>query len=234
MTDTDVDERLVRLLLRNERRWLPVLAPGLPLPTPVPVRAGEPSARFARPWNVVSWVPGEPGDRAPISRGRHAAGLLAGFLRALHREAPADAPVNPLRSAPLGSRTDDLHRQLETVGDRVDADGDRAVWDDAVAAPERTSPPVWLHGDLHPANVVVSADTLSGVIDFGDICAGDPAADLSAAWPLLPAEAGSRFFDAYGEVDRATVRRARGRAVLRGLSLIEIGRAAVERVLAAS
>ena len=42
-------------------------------------------------------------------------------------------------------------------------------------------PPVWLHGDLHPANVVVSDGTLSGVIDFGELCAGDPATDLAAA-----------------------------------------------------
>jgi aminoglycoside phosphotransferase (APT) family kinase protein len=46
-------------LLRKERRWLPVLAPRLPLPVPNPVRIGEPSARFSKPWTIMTWVPGE-------------------------------------------------------------------------------------------------------------------------------------------------------------------------------
>jgi hypothetical protein len=61
------------------------------------------------------------------------------------------------------------------------------------------------------------------VIDFGDMCAGDPATDLSAAWILLPAGATSRFFDAYARADEATITRARGWAVVRALNLIGIG-----------
>ncbi|MFF4490714.1 aminoglycoside phosphotransferase family protein [Streptomyces sp. NPDC001544] len=211
-------------VVRNERRWLPVLAPQLPLPVPTPVRAGEPSAAFPRPWNIVTWVPGEPGDRVPAGRGGHAADRLADFLGALHVKAPADAPANPHRGA-LASRADEFERHLDAVADRVDVDGVRAVWEEAVAAPEWTAPPVWLHGDLHPANVVVAAGTLAGVIDFGDVCAGDPATDLAAAWLLLPAGAAWRFFATYAEADPATVGRARGWAVLRGLSLVDIGRA---------
>jgi hypothetical protein len=64
---------------------------------------------------------------------------------------------------------------------------------------------------------------LAGVIDFGEMCAGDPATDLSAAWILLPAGAAKRFFDAYEDVDEATIARARGWAVYRALGLIGIG-----------
>ncbi|MGW7003402.1 phosphotransferase, partial [Streptomyces sp. NPDC054933] len=85
--------------------------------------------------------------------------------------------------------------------------------------------PVWLHGDLHPANVVVLDGTLSGVIDFGDMCAGDPAVDLAAAWVLLPAGAASRFFDAYAHTDEAMIRRARGLAASKSLFLILMGQA---------
>lgn len=110
----------------------------------------------------------------------------------------------------------------------------------------------WLHGDLHPANVIVSDGTLSGVIDFGELCAGDPATDLAAAWLLLPAGTTSRFFDVYADVDDATIRRAKGWAVLKAVALIGIGwkweqglpggkqtwgpagRAALERVLVAA
>jgi aminoglycoside phosphotransferase (APT) family kinase protein len=204
-------------LLRKEHRWLPLLAPRLPLPVPTPVRIGEPSARFPNHWTVAEWVPGEPADRDPISQGDHAADTLAGFLRALHETpAPADAPASPDRGVPLSTLT---HEFDEVSGDI------RAAWDEAVAAPEWDGPPIWLHGDLHPANVVVSAGTLAGVIDFGEMCAGDPATDLAAAWLLLPAGAAPRFLDAYGHADEATIRRARGWAIRSAHGLIAVGQA---------
>ena len=44
---------------------------------------------------------------------------------------------------------------------------------------------VWIHGDLHPGNLLVRDGRLSGVLDFGDVTAGDPATDLSVGWMLL-------------------------------------------------
>ncbi|MGW8887411.1 aminoglycoside phosphotransferase family protein [Streptomyces sp. NPDC055749] len=214
-------------LLRNEYRWLPALAPRLPLPVPTLVRMGEPSARFPRSWTIATWVPGEPADRAPISHAR-AADTLAGFLEALHVEAPAEAPVSPDRGVPLKTLADGVGKtfdHLASEGIVPDLRNVREVWDEALAAPDWEGPPVWLHGDLHPANVVVRDGTLSGVIDFGDMCAGDPAVDLAAAWVLLPAGAAARFFDAYAHADEATVRRARGLAAVKSLALILIGRA---------
>lgn len=210
-------------LQRKECRWLPVLAPRLPLPVPVPVRIGEPSARFPKSWAVMTWVPGEPLDHTSISRGDHAADTLAGFLRALHVEAPAEAPASSDRGEHPKKCTDGFdHFFQAVVPDDIAADV-RAVWDDAVAAPEWEGPAVWLHGDLHPANVVVSDGTLSGVIDFDALFAGDPAWDLAAAWVLLPAGAASRFFDAYARADEGTIRRARGLAALTSLFLMLMG-----------
>ncbi len=88
-------------LLRKEHAWLPAIAPRLPLPVPVPQRLGEPSERFPRPWIVITWVPGEPGDRALATRGAEAADTLAAFLKALHRPAPVDAPNGRERGGPL-------------------------------------------------------------------------------------------------------------------------------------
>jgi aminoglycoside phosphotransferase (APT) family kinase protein len=82
---------------------------------------------------------------------------------------------------------------------------------------------VWVHGDLHPANVVVSDGTLAGIVDFGDMFAGDPAWDLAAAWVLLPAGTASRFFDKYAHADEATIRRARGLAAMKSLFLMLMG-----------
>lgn len=210
-------------LLRKEHRWMPVLAPHLPLPVPVTVRIGEPSAHFPRPWTITAWVPGEPADRTSVTRPQHAADGLAGFLRALHRHAPDEAPASSDRGVPLRALTHDLGKRVQAVsgiGNEV-----RDVWDDAVSAPEWQGPPVWLHGDLHPANVVIADGTLAGVLDFGELCAGDPATDLAAAWLLLPSGAATRFLTAYGNADEAMIRRARGWAVLRGVGLISIGRA---------
>ncbi|WP_432542568.1 aminoglycoside phosphotransferase family protein [Kineococcus sp. SYSU DK002] len=218
--DTDPASQL------EERRWLPVLAPRLPLPIPVPVRDGAPCERFPKLWTVMTWVPGVPLDRGSITRGEHAADVLAAFLRALHVPAPADAPVDTGRGAHPRDCADGFEHFLTSL----DADaagaalaGVRAVWDDAVAAPAWQGPPVWVHGDLHPANVVVADGMLSGVVDFGDLFAGDPAVDLAAAWVLLPAGGAARFFTAYGQADEAMIRRARGLAVLKSLFLLLMG-----------
>ncbi|CAL9644083.1 aminoglycoside phosphotransferase family protein [Streptomyces sp. enrichment culture] len=208
----------------KERRWLPVLAPRLPLPVPSPVRFGEPSERFPKHWTVMTWVPGTPLDLAPISRGAHAADVLADFLGALHVTAPADAPVSADRGGHPKECTGGFERFFDAVVPEDVADAVRAVWDDAVAAPGWEGPPLWVHGDLHPANAVGADGTLTGVVDFGDLCAGDPAWDLAAAWVLLPAGAAGRFFAAYARADRATVRRARGLAAQQSLFLMLMGR----------
>ncbi|MEU7433587.1 aminoglycoside phosphotransferase family protein [Streptomyces sioyaensis] len=233
------DELAVRLpwatlsadaLLRKEHEWLPSLAAHLPLPVPVPQRLSEPSERFPRPWIVTTWVPGTPADRAPATRAE-AADTLAAFLTALHRPAPEGAPTGRDRGGPLADRAEGFAQQLASATEAgliPDPDAVRAVWEDAVAAPDWTGPALWLHGDLHPANVLTSDGTFCGVIDFGDLFAGDPACDLAAAWILLPDGAADRFHAAYQPApDPATLRRARGWAVWKALACLLIGEAGV-------
>jgi len=86
-------------------------------------------------------------------------------------------------------------------------------------------PPVWLHGDLHPANILVHRGSISAVIDFGDITSGDPAGDLSVAWMLLPAECHDAFRDAYRAAGQdaagaETCARARGWALALSLAFL--------------
>ncbi|MER7708890.1 aminoglycoside phosphotransferase family protein [Kitasatospora sp. NPDC097605] len=219
-------------LLRKEHALTPLLAPLLPLPVPVAQRLGEPSARFPRPWIVTTWVPGTPADRAPATHAAEAADTLAAFLSALHRPAPDGAPASrDGRGGPPADHGEGFARALASAVDLgliTDPDAVRAVWEDAVAAPGWTGPALWLHADLHPANVLTADGTFCGVIDFGDVCAGDPACDLAAAWMLLPDGAADRFRDAYRPaLDPAAWRRARGWAVLRALSCLLIGEAGV-------
>ncbi|PYC88536.1 aminoglycoside phosphotransferase [Streptomyces tateyamensis] len=208
----------------KERRWLPALASRLPLPIPVPVRNGTPSERFPKVWTVMTWVQGTPLDHSTITRGHHAADTLAAFLQTLHVAAPTDAPDASDRGAHPKECTEGFERLLQAVDlARSTQDGIRAVWDDAVAAPRWEGPRVWVHGDLHPANVVVANGTLAGIVDFGDLFAGDPAWDLAAAWTLLPADGASRFFNHYTHANEATIRRARGLAAMKSLFLILMG-----------
>ena len=227
-------------LLLKEHAWVPVLAPGLPLPVPVPQRLGAPSERYPRPWIVTTWVRGEPADRAPVTAGTAAADALAAFLSALHQPAPAGAPVGrDTRGGPLADSADGFARLLAGAVKRgliMDPDPVRAVWEDAVAAPAWDGPALWLHADLHPANVLTADGALCGVIDFGDLRAGDPACDLAAGWILLPTDAVDRFRGACrravhavaggaepSRVDAATWRRARGWAVIKALACMLIG-----------
>lgn len=168
---------------------------------------------------------------AGVHRPSAAAASLAAFLTALHRPAPIGAPVGRDRGGPLADRAEQFAKMLASAtepGLVPDPGAVRAVWEDAAAAPDWAGPALWLHGDLHPANVLTADGALCGVIDFGDLCAGDPACDLAAAWILLPDGAADRFHDAYQPApDAATLRRARGWAVLRALAGILIADAGV-------
>ncbi len=201
------DDLVVRLprraivadVLVHEQRWLGELAPGLPLPVPVSVRVGDPQPPYPWTWSVCPWLPGETADAAPPADGALAADDLGAFLAALHQPAPPGAPTNPFRGVPLTERNGRFDEHLAAVEDAVDAAELRARWAAALAVPAHAGPPVWIHGDLHPANLLVSGGRLAGVIDFVDLCAGDPATDLAVAWMLLERAA-----------DRDRLRRAAG------------------------
>jgi len=212
-------------IITNEQRWLPGLAPRLPLPIPCPVRTGVPGCGYPYPWSVVPYLPGVPAAQASRLDPAPAAVAVGGFLGALHAPAPADAPANPFRGVPLAERAGSFAANLALLTGQAGQDraGRAAVlraWDAALAAPGWDGPPAWLHGDLHPANILVSDGQVSGVIDFGDITAGDPAADLSVAWMLLPPGSHASFWSAYaaaggagGRAGDALRARARGWAL---------------------
>jgi aminoglycoside phosphotransferase (APT) family kinase protein len=210
-------------LIEHEQRWLAQLAPRLPLAVPVPIRHGVPTDYYPWPWSVVVWIPGEPSDRTPIADPTEGAEQLGRFLRAMHEPAPYDAPVNPFRGVPLEDRAETFESRLAKLAGRVDEGRLRMVWDDALAAGRYAGPAVWLHGDMHPANILVRDGRISAVIDFGDLCSGDPASDIGAAWMSIPDESQDRFWACYGRRDDDLIRRVAGWAVLFSLMLYDIG-----------
>jgi aminoglycoside phosphotransferase (APT) family kinase protein len=210
-------------LLQNEQRWLPLLSEMLPLPVPAALRIGRPSARFPWCWSVVPWLKGKPADLAEPHPDQ--APLLAGFLRALHQPAPPDAPRNPFRGCVLADRAVALDRRAARVQARTTlfTGAVRSVWEQALTAPIDVEP-TWIHGDLHPQNVLVEEGRLSAVIDWGDMAAGDPATDLACIWMLLSgADRRRQAMASCGPMSIHTLTRARGWAVLLATILIDTG-----------
>lgn len=215
-------------LIEHEQRWLPDLAMRLPLPIPAPVRVGHPSEAFPWPWSVVRWFPGHTALAAPPDDLRPLARALGQFLSALHRPAPPDAPHNPVRSIPLDARTKRLHEHLDQLGDTLNRERVLAVWDRLVVTPRWPGPPMWIHGDVHPGNLVLQDGHLTAVLDFGDIGSGDPATDFAVMWMLLPPAHREALFTASGRsradpADDEIWRRARGWALAMGVAVLAHG-----------
>ena len=227
-------------LIDHERAALPRLAPAL-RPTgigfPLPIRTGTPSERLGYPWSwtIVRWCDGETAADVPVPGRTAWAKDLATFLCALHVPAH-DAPANPFRGVPLATRPDArdpaaFEGRLERVPEEWHGAA-RRIWAEALRAPAHAGPPVWLHGDPHPGNLVVRQDDdgtqrLAAVVDFGDVTAGDPATDLGEAWLVFDAAGHDRFRAAVDATanggrgwDDATWTRARGWALMFATNMV--------------
>ncbi len=193
----------------KEARWLPLLAPQLPLALPEPVALGRPTADYPFGWSICRWLPGDRvGD--DLSDLDQAAADLAGFVRALRRVDTSQAPVRPPggRGGPLTEHLDQVERSVRTLGDRVDGAAVRRSWQESLEAPAWPAPDRWIHGDLMPGNLLAVAGRLSAVIDFGGLNVGDPACDLQPAWHLFEGGSRERYLV---ELDTDVASRLRGR-----------------------
>lgn len=207
-------------LIVNEQQWLPRLAPSLPVTIPCPVRCGTPNAGFPWPWSIVPWIEGETSDTNPIASDQ--AETWTSFLNALHLPAPEDAPANPYRGIPLRNRCEVFEQRLKRLSaiPGLIPPEVKDIWQAALDTPESNAR-VWIHGDLHGRNVLNIKGRISGVIDWGDLTAGDPATDLSSAWALFDSKTDRQFvLDSF---DPDLVLRARGWAALLALAHLEAG-----------
>jgi aminoglycoside phosphotransferase (APT) family kinase protein len=224
------DDLLVRLPRRelsaplavNEQRWLPELAKVLPLPIPAPFVRGVPGSGYPWHWSVVPLLHGENASRLPPLDRPSMAHALAEFLVALHTPAPPDAPDNQFRAVPLKFRDPHVRSRIAELNDAAVAERLTELWDRGLAAKPFEGPKRWIHGDLHPGNVLVAQGELSGIVDFGDITAGDPATDLASAWMLFVTPLVRELFAAYGTSDGDLISRARSWAVFFGVMLATI------------
>ena len=225
------DELLVRLPRRlaaveaahHEHRWLVELGPQLSLPIPVPLRLGGPSEDYPWPWSIVPWFIGVPGDLVEKINERKSAMKLGRFLKELHQIAPFDAPSNPWRGVALSERTEEFDRYSSQIVDLELRSGAREAYAHALNADAFIGPKHWIHGDLHPANALFVESTLNAIIDFSDLCAGDPATDLAGGWMMLSPPAIGQMLTAYEGSNGAMISRARGWAALFGVLFVVLG-----------
>ena len=204
-----------------EARWLPLLAPRLPVAIPTVVAGGGPAEGYPHPWAVHEWIDGTTPVEGRVAEPELLAHDLAAFVSALRGVSLPDGPA-AYRGGSLAAEdgeTRDAIEALRHTDEPFDADAAIAAWEDALDAPEWTGAPCWVHSDLMPSNMLVTADRLTAVIDFSTAGVGDPACDLIPAWNLLPAPARESFRDAVG-IDDATWRRGRGWAL--SMALIQL------------
>jgi aminoglycoside phosphotransferase (APT) family kinase protein len=232
--------------VEKEHRWLPKLAAALPFDVPVPLGLGAPAEQYPHRWSICRWLEGDNAVQSPIADLGQAAGDLARFVSALQqidaKDGPAPGSHNSSRGEPLAMRDTETRDAITRLQGIIDTEHASAAWDLALRAPAWSGPPVWLHGDLLPTNLLVQKSRLSAIIDFGCLGVGDPACDLMVAWTVLSAETRSAFRAALA-VDDATWMRGSGWALSFGLIalpyyvdanpvLAEISRRTVSEVLA--
>lgn len=247
----DMVVRLPRVLtatgqVEKEQLWLPRLAPLLPLAIPVPIAKGMPAEGYPWPWSIYRWLDGETATIDRIADLGRTATALGDFVAALQQVDAAGGPPpseqNSFRGGPLSSRDSSTRDAITTLRDTLDVDAVTAAWETALHAPAWKGRDVWLHGDLHAANLLARHGQLSAVIDFGCMGVGDPACDVMVAWTYLSAQTRDAF-RAVLSVDDATWARGRGWALSFGLIalpyyqttnpvLAGIARRAVEEALA--
>lgn len=217
------DEMVVRLprigwavdAIEKECEWLPKLAPFLPFSIPVPLGKGTPTEDYPWPWSVYRWLEGSNPIVGQIPDPVLLTNDLVKFIRAMHKISLPNGPLSN-RGVPLEKQDVETRKALRQLEGMIDVQTVTTIWETALQAPKWSKPPVWIHGDLSPGNLLIQNGKLSAVIDFGILGVGDPACDLIIAWNLLPAHLRNAFRNAL-EVDDATWERGRGWALSNAL-----------------
>ncbi len=199
----------------REYLWLPKIAPCLPISVPLPVAKGQPTNEYPYPWSIYCWLEGNNPKVSSLQNPIALADELATFIRAMHSIDLANGPPSN-RGVPLIEKDLETRQALIKLEETIDVPFVTQIWENALKAPQWSKPPVWIHGDLSPGNLLQVNGHLSAVIDFSMLGIGDPACDLIIAWNLLPSYARAIFRSAL-QVEDALWIRGRGWALSNAL-----------------
>ena len=207
----------------NEFEWLPRLAAKLPVAIPQPLAMGEPARGYPWPWLVNKWIVGKSAASGISLDQTELALSLSEFLTHLHMidsdRAPKPSADNFYRGGDLSVYAEEAFGCMRRVL-QGNARHEAQTLFQAALESRHVGNPVWVHGDLAADNLIVREGRLCGVIDFGQLAAGDPACDLTIAWTFLAGEA-RRVFQSTIAADEATWCRARGWALWKALLELE-------------
>ena len=205
--------------VEKEQFWLPKLAPHLPLPIPTALAMGKPNEDYPFNWSVYAWIPGQQASKQTIFSIFTFAKDLAHFLKTLQKIDTTGGPIagahNFYRGGNLAVYDEQTQQALTLLKNRTDITIFEKTWNKALRSTWQ-NPPVWVHGDIAPGNLLVKDGKLCAVIDFGGLSIGDPACDYAIAWTFLSPQARDIFKEAL-QVDEATWARARGWALWKAL-----------------
>lgn len=207
--------------IEKEQRWLPCIAPYLSARIPVPVALGAPNFEYPHKWSIYKWLGGENPILGNIQDPNSLSIDLANFIRDLQRIDIEGAPLSN-RGVPLVERDADTRSALAALvshKESFDLSEVLEAWEFALKLGPEAEPPVWIHGDLTPGNILVNDGKLSEIIDFGSLGTGDPFADLIVAWNLLPSSS-RELFRSQMQVSDSTWKRGRGLAL--SVALIQL------------
>ncbi len=214
----------------KEREWLPVLAPHLSLAIPTPLALGEPADGYPWHWSVCTWLPGDIATPDHLGSPREVADDLARFVRELETIDTDGGPAPAGRGEPLATRDGATREAIAKLGDAIDTNRVEDIWEAALGAPLWSRPPVWLHGDLDARNLLATDGRLSGVLDFGALAVGDPAADVMVAWKMFGANDRASFRSLL-DIDDATWLRAQGWVLSQALMILSYYTLETNRIL---
>ena len=203
----------------KEHKWLPILADRLPLPIPQPLARGFPGCGYTRAWSIFRWLEGQTATFERVVDLTEFAVGLAEFLAALHAidatGGPAAGSHSFFRGGPLSIYDTETRAAIAELADEIDSEAATRVWEAALSS-NWTGPPLWVHGDVAPSNLLVRNGRLSAVIDFGCSAVGDPACDTVIAWTFLFGPS-REAFQARLPLDDGTWARGRGWALWKAL-----------------
>ena len=214
--------KIAAQLLQNEQKWLPVLARRLPIDAPVPIRIGKPAPYYPWNWSITPFFEGKTANEETLDDSQ--ATVMMHFLKALHLPAPKEAPTSMVRGIPLSTRAEILQLRWSRLKSQTSLLSPKIgqIWQEALKVRPH-SENCWIHGDLHPRNVIVQKGVIRAIIDWGDLTSGDVASDLACIWMLFEgASVRQKAIEVYCP-SPALLARAKGWAVYFAVVLLDTG-----------